>query len=892
MGRRNAVSAVPCQLPPTLPDVRATRETWVSYGKKLHKQWANVQAQMGSQQVLLQKKTDTIDDLNSQLSKLRSDMEELHLNLRGKQAAARKKKHVLSTKVDSLTQQLEAASSRRQVEALAVARRNIEELTTKVAKAEADGREQVRNERSKAKAEMQQSLQALADSRALAESLQQVVDSLRSKIAQQGRQRQRVGPLEAETSTWSNFRARAADDLTQFMENKYDGGVHGDLAVTVLHALLSRHPASKDALVEKIGVKKDIQQEFQAILRNHWSVETCAAIFIHGGMTHREYQAVSNIMCGTWDDILEKFNRLLLPDGKTPLPRWASLHKILAYIKESCLELGLESLEDGQAAVLDIKLVLRAQLEYLLDGAIEPEDIPEEVPVQLAADCAGWHKKPSDKIMKNFTAFVAKVIMKKLNSRGKVGEGINSCHNNRLAMLYAGQDCHHLLEKFLNAKETATGAPVSSLTEQLSEISAEPLETKFGMIAILWRLGGDLKFLVECFGLCGNASKFPCHQCTCRKEHLWRMPAGETFPADCVPIPRTLELIYKLTHSWGAKYDLTQPYECPGCHKWISEDNRHPPVTAAEKQEYPHYHFSHQFEVLNLFPGVEPEDVVPDILHGFIRSVVNMFFISISMNIYTQASAEELATWMTEDLKVSTVAVWNQASRDATIKTLQKWTGRDCWRVMNNIADILEKVFPDRIDDEGQRIAFDKCTNLYNRFIRLLAIWLLDIGESECWGDIAGMIRVRAKEWRNAFVRVAGSNVDCTPTMHSIIYHYAQMYGKHGPLVWYCMQGLEAKHQPIKRAKRRHCNKKGFLTVGNAPRNAAGKILVHSTSTDIMQVARRCSAADIVSTKITAGHSTRKRGRDDVGDHDQLSALIKELQQDALAELNITDAQE
>ena len=289
---------------------------------------------------------------------------------------------------------------------------------------------------------------------------------------------------------------------------------------------------------------------------------------------------------------------------------------------------------------------------------------------------------------------------------------------------------------------------------------------------------------------------------------------------------------------------------------------------------------------------IEPADAVPDTLHGFIRSVINMFFVCVSLNLYSQAEAQALSDWMEEELGITTTPVWNQASREFTKKTAQTWNGKECWQVLTNISNIMDKVFPPEARDNSPavQVKYDHCGKAFSSFVELLAVWTVDVPNEEHWPTVAAKLQVKAKAWTNAFVQCSGSTVDCTPTMHSIIYHYSLQYARHGPLVRFCTQGLEAKHQPVKRAKTRHANGRNYPGVGKPLRAEDSARMVHATSTDIMQVTRRVGALDKLRTALPSGKGTRKRTREQIGEHDALSAIIKEVQVQLLAELPVLDA--
>ena len=184
-------------------------------------------------------------------------------------------------------------------------------------------------------------------------------------------------------------------DLREFMDSQFEGGADGEVAHDAIVAYVTTvQRGTFAAVVEALGVRGRLQEEFMQILRHHFSVETCATLYMHGNLTQAGYQAISNIMAGIWDNVIEKFIRLVAPDGKTPIPRLVSLRMLMDYFSECDKELGLASVHMGQGGVLNLVVILKAQVEYLLDGATE-EQIPKKIPVQLAVDADGWHKKPT-----------------------------------------------------------------------------------------------------------------------------------------------------------------------------------------------------------------------------------------------------------------------------------------------------------------------------------------------------------------------------------------------------------------------------------------------------------------------------------------------------------------
>ena len=76
----------------------------------------------------------------------------------------------------------------------------------------------------------------------------------------------------------------------------------------------------------------------------------------------------------------------------------------------------------------------------------EQHPLPRHVKVQLSVGDAGWRKRPSNALLKNFSAFVVKVIHiierwedadeEEVRGNQRVGDALNSLHNNKLSLLY------------------------------------------------------------------------------------------------------------------------------------------------------------------------------------------------------------------------------------------------------------------------------------------------------------------------------------------------------------------------------------------------------------------------------------------------------------------------
>ena len=294
-----------------------------------------------------------------------------------------------------------------------------------------------------------------------------------------------------------------------------------------------------------------------------------------------------------------------------------------------------------------------------------------------------------------------------------------------------------------------------------------------------------------------------------------------------------------MAHKFGAAFGLTEPYNCPGCGLKITAEHQHLPVTEAAIKAFPSSHFGQYPDRHPLLP-VELWDFIPDLLHALLRSVVNLFFITVSMNLASELNANRLCTFMEESLKVSSVPVFNQGSRESTKKTLQTWTGDECWKVMSGIDTILQHVYP--VDSP----AYTVLKAVWDAWKDLYAVLLIDDVPKNKWNELADAVDDRATAWHKTVMAVTGTQ-DVTPIMHEIVCHYGDYIRLHGPLGPYSSDGLECRHQPIKQLSRYRTNKKGF--------NAKG---IEAHNTDIVQVMRRTVAAEYLQATLPKGKGACK----------------------------------
>ena len=382
-----------------------------------------------------------------------------------------------------------------------------------------------------------------------------------------------------------------------------------------------------------------------------------------------------------------------------------------------------------------------------------------------------------------------------------------------------------------------------SILQQLDEMGRDGLGIDGHAVQVVWKGGGDLKFQSEILGLNGHSSNHPCTHCECPKE-LLHLRKADLMAASGIT-RRTLLRAKMMSHKWGPEWGLEQPYACPGCAKTINEHSQHLPHSATQVKNWPRAHRGHYYNCLPVLP-VEFWDFIPDLLHALLRSVANMFFITVSMNLRTEQQAANLSDFIQAEYGVKTNPVFNQGTRSATLKTLQTLNGEECWRILKNIRQILSQVFPDQESE-----AYNKVLEVWESWEDLYATLLIPDVEQERWEELATTVEEKAAVWHRTFLQVTGPN-DVTPFMHEVVVHFGDFIRLVGPLLPFSSEGLEARHQPIKRLGKYRTNRKGVGAVGTG-----------SDNTDIMQTMRRDCATEYVKQKVPKGKGAKKaRGTD------------------------------
>ena len=147
-------------------------------------------------------------------------------------------------------------------------------------------------------------------------------------------------------------------------------------------------------------------------------------------------------------------------------------------------------------------------------------------------------------------------------------------------------------------------------------------------------------------------------------------------------------------------------------------------------------------------------------------------------------------------------------------------------------------------------------------------VWLVGDISATHWEALGSFMDDKSARFHIAFLRGCNAT-DATPTLRDIVCHYGDVMRKHGPLLPFWREGVEAKHQPLKRIGKHRTNRKGF----------------NAHTTDITQTMRRDLVTYEVMASFQAGKGTRKASNKSLDN--AISRQINEVHCDLFNKLGI-----
>lgn len=188
---------------------------------------------------------------------------------------------------------------------------------------------------------------------------------------------------------------RCRDDLQSFMNERFAGGSSGSLAIGAVEAYLKSNLVDVlEEILDWLKVREETSLMIARRLKEHWSPELCASMYLQSDMSDEAYQACLNICCKQYDEATETYVPLELWPGVF-CPKWSSRHRVKQEINNMAEMKGINHLEGGQCVVMDAEMILGEQIEH----AVGSGPVPESIVTQIVADAANWQNRPQNKVM-------------------------------------------------------------------------------------------------------------------------------------------------------------------------------------------------------------------------------------------------------------------------------------------------------------------------------------------------------------------------------------------------------------------------------------------------------------------------------------------------------------
>lgn len=606
-----------------------------------------------------------------------------------------------------------------------------------------------------------------------------------------------------------------AAKLEAWFVKTFSDGSTGESALEVLTFFLDlRSTLARDIMI-KLEIPTAIEAEVVRSLQASLSVEKAAAIRSSTGMTWDGYRQFAKALFTEWDPVACTETPMDMPFGGKP-PQAPRTHTLMKHENEIYKEFGLDQSLDGVVAWCDVKKLLELRLSCFPDEQLAAVG---EAGIHLffGADAFRLHKHNNTKAV----LCVCKPLLERKGENDSRLEGwaVNSKDNNLKMALYEGSDCY--------SEFTTKG----SITQKmLAEIHDKGLDVKGTHYKAKVGLFGDMAFLDSILGGSGCGSDRPCILCDVHTKHLmWKK---ETFQDEGVEAPKeyTMRERTMLSHAFGAAYGITQPYECPGCHKVVSRHCQHPPITTAEQAAYrkEHRHQQHGRPP----PQLPLEDIVACSMHGEHNILAQTWYASVQQQLWDKDITDKVTKIVNEDWKMKRFKITRNTGKKAQTKDSPHFNGPEGKIVCARRAEVLAVVAPPTHQDHQLIIA------LWEAQDKLFEIWRRPApADANDWGAAGDEAQEAAESYVDLFTLLAGAS-DGTVTMHYAMFHWPEHIRKWGSLAGINAQGLEAGNQECKGDSKTHSNRQTvrILQNGTWSRGRAAQLLAKSITRQIARV--------------------------------------------------------
>lgn len=181
------------------------------------------------------------------------------------------------------------------------------------------------------------------------------------------RNRKRSGPRDDEDmSARTRLAPLYKSDMEEFMDERFEGGSGGKVALLAVVAYVAAHLEVLEYIVEEHDIRRKAALTVITRLKQHWTTDTCCALFVHGKLDMEGYQAIINNLCKWYCPVLERWLPLHL-GFNVYAPKLAARDAMKDKLTEAAGSYGMASICEGQGAVASPEIVLRERVEDILE---------------------------------------------------------------------------------------------------------------------------------------------------------------------------------------------------------------------------------------------------------------------------------------------------------------------------------------------------------------------------------------------------------------------------------------------------------------------------------------------------------------------------------------------
>ena len=187
-----------------------------------------------------------------------------------------------------------------------------------------------------------------------------------------------LDPCDRSREAVKKQNARLKSSLTEFLNEELlgrHGGVPGELAKSMFVSFFAENTSMLEHIMTELQIYEAVERQTVAAIQNLWTLDVCAAVFIHGDMSLAGYQAVLNILSKTYEFADDRFKPILLPHG-TEMAKLCSRNSLQNHLRQVSEFFGMEVLDNGRAAAVDIRLVIVGRLKLMKSVADSSQEHP------------------------------------------------------------------------------------------------------------------------------------------------------------------------------------------------------------------------------------------------------------------------------------------------------------------------------------------------------------------------------------------------------------------------------------------------------------------------------------------------------------------------------------